>query len=1390
MNNGLRTGYKKLILLLSILLFLPAANAGNQWRQFNIGNSDGLSNSAVNTIYHDARGYIWFGTWDGLNRYDGSRIRVYKPNVFEEGNISNNIIRNILEDRGENLWIITENGINRYNYHTETFTSYLTNTNTINYRENRFNAFLDSDSTLWCNVYDLGLYQYNAEKDTFYNPVKVPGSPGLFRQSVDIACDEGVFWTLSENGEVTGVSSSNRMKIIDSIRIPHHYNLDTDHTWFIQNHGEILLYIGLKNGGLISLNLESRQIRKHAAGERHFKVTSLSKSLEGTFLWGGTDDGQIFQLNISGNAVPGILTHKLRSFSDKQIKIWSVTETRPDLLWVGTDGDGVYKFIMENNFFSSLRKGSPGEGLLSHSIVRAIYEDQKGNLWIGTRGDGLNYIRGSGRETRIYDVQNGLSNNAVLALCEDNHHNMWIGIDGEGIDMLETNTGNILHFPGDFVNETNLSFGYVYAIVFDSFGELWLGTSGYGLLRLQIQKVSDGKYRVKSYKNYRSSLADKNGLQSNIIYAITEGEPTNMWIGTRGSGLYRLNTLTHEFESYRSNPGNLNSLNNNDILSLWKSDNQQLWIGTSGGLNRVDMTTNPFTFQHYTEHDGLPNNTIHSIMEDENGKIWISTNKGLARVDRVNNQVRSYLQSDGLLNNEYTDGASCHGQKSGLFYFGGVNGVDMFDPEKVHDSDYFPRLAITDFSLLRPGNENQGWLLEENIDLVDSLVLKYNQNFFKFNFTTLNYHNKSKCKYAFKLEGIDKEFMIEDRGDEATFTNIPPGKYLLQINWTNDNGVWHPVSRDMHLTILPPFWQTKWAFVLYGLLIIGLILAITMTLKRRIQTRHKITIDRMEFEKIQEMNQYKFQFFTNIAHEFRTPLTLIMAPAAQLMDLKREDAAIRPYLNSIYNNSSRLLHLIKELIDFRKVETGKSHLKVKHNSFTFFLKTITGAFESYARQKTIHLKTLTPAFEVYAWFDDHVMEKILMNLISNAIKYSDEEGEVIVKLEREDDYLKVAVKDTGKGIPEKYQHKIFDRFFEQTDNLPREKGRTDSSGVGLSLTKSLIEFHKGSIHLESIPGQGSCFTILFPFTKDYYSDKEMSTEMVIDETRIKERANEEFTGFDEISNFNGIDSPPEHAKKEKETVLIVDDNVQIRNLIADILTPDYLVLTAGEGAQGLELISKHEISVVVSDIIMPGMDGMVFCKKIKEDISTCHIPVILLTARGEPEDRIEGIDSGADSYIPKPFDPRHLKTRIKKLIENRHMIQQSFQSKNTNHAHAIKGLTDRDTLLMKKLQEFIEKNIDNEEMGSTDLAAELFISKTQLYRKVKALTGFTPHGFIKNIRLQRAGYLLVHTDMTVSEIIYETGFNNRTYFYRSFKEYYGITPLEYARKYHELPHGS
>jgi signal transduction histidine kinase/ligand-binding sensor domain-containing protein/DNA-binding response OmpR family regulator len=1352
------------------------------WRHEKIGNSKGLSNSAVTSVYQDSKGYIWFGTWDGLNQYDGRIIKVFKPNVFQTGNISNNIIRQMLEDKNHNLWIITENGINKYNRNSESFIPYLTDTNPSEYQENRFSATLDQDSTIWCSKYYYGVCRFDSVQNQYSSPLRISNRPDLLTHILGFGFSQNNhLWCINADGILYDIANNS---IHNNIKLKDSNSLNFKQNWFIKTKDNLIIFIAYKHGGILKIDTKRNKLFAIRKGDKSFHITSLSINLTMDYFWGGTDNGEIFRLEKNSTDIT-LINKELPELSGKPIKIWTIKETEPDLLWIGTDGDGVYKYITKNNYFSSIGEGNLNKGMLNHKIVRAILEDKDENLWVGTRGNGINIIPCINGKTKVIDNKKGLYSNAVLCLGKDKYGNIWIGEDAPGIDMYDASTGKILHFPDDFGNSNSLSLGSVYAICQDSFGDLWVGTSGYGIYRFTIRKKVSGRYDIKKYQQYTKE--NTNVLKSNIIYSIIEGSPNVLWVGTRGAGLYRLNTLTDEFQAFLSEPDNQNSLNNNDVLSLWKAPDQKLWIGTSGGLNCMNMETYPYKFTHFTENEGLPNNTVHAILGQNNSNIWISTNKGLAQLNTQTGKFKIYNQSDGLRNNEFTDGASCIGKKSGLFYFGGIDGLDAFHPGKVKNSLYFPRIAVTNFTLLNKA-ASDSLQFHRNIDLIDTLNLKYNQNFFRFDFTSLNYHSSEKCRYIYKLENFNNNYITAAQNHEATFTNVPPGEYIFKIKWTNEDGSWNSSPKKIYISIDPPLWKTNVAYLIYALLFVLTCLLTVYLIRKQLILKQKRTEEWMAVQKTKEINQYKFQFFTNIAHEFRTPLTLIMAPASQLLDLKDKDRRITPYIKSIYNNAARLLHLIQELIDFRRIETGYFSLKVKEGNLVDFVRSIIEAFDQYAGQKGITLSFRAVQDDINGWFDRNILEKVLLNIISNALKYTPAGGKIAVSINcEENNNVSITVKDNGIGIPKEFQAKIFHRFFQYQGTTINKRGmETDSAGVGLSLTQSLVELHKGSIRVESEEGKGSSFKINLPIEQQAYSETERKETLLFEEPKIKHHAEIELIGTEKIHfepSGNGSMVP-------QKTVLVVDDNEQIRNLLFDILHLEYKVLTAASAREALNQIQAEEIHIIVSDIIMPGIDGLEFCRMVKENIYSCHIPLILLTAKGEIEQRIEGIESGADSYIPKPFNPRHLKARIRQLIENKIRMQQAFQSYPFQFFSRKNGFNKRDNQIIEKLQKFIEENLDNEDLDADLLAEHLNMSKTHLYRKIRALTDFAPHALVKHYRLKKAEELLKDSSLTVSEIIYATGFKNRTYFYRSFKELFHKSPTDFRKAFLESNPGT
>lgn len=785
---------------------------------------------------------------------------------------------------------------------------------------------------------------------------------------------------------------------------------------------------------------------------------------------------------------------------------------------------------------------------------------------------------------------------------------------------------------------------------------------------------------------------------------------------------------------------------------------------------------------HYTEPEQLLNNTVHGILEDAASNIWLSTNSGLVLYDRGKNSFKNFDSNDGLHNNEFTDGSSFKSRISEKLFFGGIEGLDVVYPSRLSLLNHFPRITVTEFQVrnatITPGDETN--LLSTNIDFTNTIILSHDQNFINFSFTTLDYWNKRKSEYMYQLENFDNTWNVIGQQESITFTNIPPGEYTLKINYSNENGVLNSDPRTIRLVITPPFWNTSLAYGIYILLALGLQVAIIFYFRWRAREKRALAIQKLKADQLKELNDYKLQFFTNIAHEFRTPLTMILGPAASL--LQNSNTADEKQLKTIYSNSLRLQKLIEELIQFRKIESGKYQLEISPADLIPFTQEIVESFQQYAIDREVLLEFHPQPETLEAHIDLKKVEKILINLISNAIKYSVKEGIVSISLKEAGDTAIYEIQDEGIGVADENKDKIFENFYQNSTDVMDSSGLAKSTGIGLSLTKSLVQIHGGSISIQSRVGKGSKFTVSLPITAQVNASRVHMDQMALLSPNLKEKILLEFETNHFTGNQNAGKNP---ALKEKYdySLLVVDDNQQITSLLENILSDKYIVLTAKDGREALTRLEDERIDLVISDVLMPDMDGLELCKRIKENIHTSHIPVILLTAKAEIENRIEGLQMGADSYIPKPFHPEHLFIRIEKLIQRMELIRSKFKNIADVELNQLStGISERDDHFFLKITKCIQSHLSELEFNADCIADEVGMSKASLYKKVKTITGLTPHGLIKQYRLKKAADLLKNSSMNVSEVIYETGFNSRSYFYKSFNEVYHCHPKDFGAK--------
>lgn len=1349
----------------------------------NLSNEEGLSNSAVTCILQDSEGVMWFGSWDGLNRYDGANIKVFKPDYLEKSSLSNNIIRNLLEDKYQNLWVITNKDINRFLPHTMTFESYFSENVYMPVREVNLKACIGPDSMLYVSLMRFGLSYYEQSGNIFRQLNLTGISEADHKNIIGLSGgSKNELYLLGSGGKLLIYSKNNVFKKEYEAELGNIGELKFERNWFIRGDRASYLAISFESGGVFLMNLETRELQRFHEGNVQLNVTTINESDVPNEFWVGTDDGSIYKLVLSD--VPELIRmdEKMPELSSNHVKIWTIQQTR-DLLWIGTDGNGVYRYITKGKQFFNIEKGSSESGSLSHNIVRSVYNDESGNLWVGTRGGGLNKLPHESGIRKAYTMENGLSNNAVLSLNMDHRNNLWIGVDGEGVDMLEPSSGKIFHFPRDLKDEKMLEFGNVYSICVDIYGSIWLGTNGYGLVNIEVDSDKDGAYVLRKFRQFRYKDGEQ-GLNSDIVYSILEEGPNILWIGTRGGGLNRLNTLNNSFEIFGVREQVDKKFVDDDILSLCLSSDQKLWIGTSKGLSVLNLSYKPYQFVHYTERNGLPNNTVHGILEDAGGQIWISTNQGLSKLDVSTGIFQNFDKRDGLQNSEYTDGAYFINPESNILYFGGVEGLDWFNPLEIKSSENFPPIILNEFRLnnilVTPGDSTR--ILQNSLNVSEEVILRYNQNFFSISFTSLNYHNSNKCQFSYILEDFSKSWVEAGEQRVAGFTNVPPGKYTLKIKATNEDGIYGPEIRQLSVIVQRPYWNTFIAYLVYTALLGAIIYFIINRFRLRSKQRQQAEMDELERAKSDEINQYKLQFFTDIAHEFRTPLTLILAPAALLAEKLENKRRMGLYARSIFQNASKLQKLISELIEFRKVETRNMKLSFQRFDLVNYISKLIEAFAVYDKINDVKLTFVHPEEPLMAWIDPDKFERIVLNLLSNAIKYTPAGGRVEIELMEEALNFQLNVRDTGIGIPPEIIDRIFDRFYHHGSSSHDTPLTQESGGVGLSLTKGLVELHHGSIRVKNLASGGSEFCVSMPLLQQGYEEKDGENIPYPSREKIALKVEVEFQNLKMI-DING-DDDGQVSDSRQYSVLVVDDNYEVCSLVESILIDTYFVFKAYDGNSALDILNKKAIDLVISDVIMKGMDGIELTRRIKNDLNTSHIPLIMLTAKAEIEDRIVGLEVGADSYIPKPFHPRHLMIRVEKLISRRERFRDTFSEleENSSYSELLKGLTPYDQKIIKSLLEYIDENLQLPELNASSLAHHVAMSKTQLYRKIKALTGLTPHGLINNLRLKKAAIALKSSQKTVSEVYYETGFNSRSYFYQSFKATYGVPPGDYKER--------
>ena len=1389
-----------------ILLALSsnAFSAGLPTLRFeHLSTQDGLSHNSIIEIIQDRQGFMWFGTLNGLDRYDGYNFTAYRPILGDTTSLCHNVINALYEDRRGILWIGTLDGLNRYDRARDCFIRIRHNPNNPNSLvDNRIRCIAeDNYGQIWIGT-EGGLSCYDPRVDTFQNYLPDPNNPNGLGDFIihDIYNDSrDQLWIATEK---EGVYRFNR--ITQSFTRYRHETTESPKagTSAVITIGEDRwgnLWIGTWGDGLQRFDVNAQRFRKvpiFCKGKKPFTTKIITKLLidQSDRMWMSTYDAGLFVIpqiprNVTTAGIEGIQHYLCEPLDETSIQsnaLWTVYLDRTGVVWIGNENGGINKCDTKQSHILHYRFGLSGANSLSNNHVTSFFEDQYGKIWIGTRFGGLNRFDPVTNHFRVYrkdEQNNGLSSDAILCLT-GNRDYLWIGTDGSGLDRYDFKSGQFKHFRHDEQNPSSLGENAVYALYLDKSNTLWVGTWGGGLSKLNSDGQTFSQYPI-----------DRLNDRLNVVTSIAEDTSGGFWLGTYGKGLVFFNPNNEKMLFFRPDDKDSLSLGHDNINTLFVSQDGTLWIGTmGGGLNYVQYFQADSGIAHFGRYDqrhGLPDNIIESLIEDGDGFIWMGTNHGISRLNPANDEIHNFDRNDGFgQDNFYRE--SVLRASNGMLYFGGINGFNVFQPGSISYNPFIPPVVITQFQIFNEtiSPNTQGKIkLDSSIFITENIILSYRENVFSFEFAALDYSCPQKNQYAYIMEGFDQDWRRTDANRRfATYTNLPPGNYTFRVKASNNYGVWNESGTAIHLKITPPFWQTNWMLIIYIGLILGAILLIRMAVQVRERNRAQAEMRRLEAEKTHELDQLKLRFFTHISHEFRTPLTLIIGPVERMLHLgnKLSQEKRDVYNRLVLQNARRLLRLVNQLMDARKLDTGSMKLELQQKEFISFVRAIFSVFHLQAEQRNIRYIFKTELEEQYFYFDPDKIEKALYNVIANALKFTNPGGMVEVSLflappnmesyskrEEAERSICVQVRDTGIGIPPDQIEHIFDPFYQVRQPETRKMHGT---GIGLSISRDFIEMHGGRIIVESTPGKGSTFSLIIPM-RTMAEALKIGEQEVGEQDYIGEMA--ELIPDENLKISNELTESKlsmKNSDKAKPLILIVEDDNDLRHYLAMELESYYSVIQAADGLTGYELAVDRIPDLIICDVLMQVMDGNEFCHRCKNDQRTSHIPIILLTAQTSEEKRKEGLLAGADDYITKPFNPDLLRIRIENLLNTRRKIRERFSHMVYMNPKEI-NVSSPDEQFLQRTVEVVEQYLSDSGFSVDDLSYHVGLSRAQLYRKMQGLINQTPSEFIRNYRLQRAMQLL-EKGHSPSQVCYQIGFKDPSYFTKCFRKQFGRTPQQ------------
>lgn len=1328
--------------LIVFIFWLLCIQNINAYSLRQLSNKNGLSNSAILSISQDKDGFMWFGSCDGLNMFDGLNIQVYKP-TNQKNNLSGNLLECILETKDDISWIQTNYGLDRFNKKQKTVKTYKE-------IKGKNKLAKSKDDDIYVIKEDNLIYYIEHSKDSLYRyPIK-----NSFRSTLRVVVDSNnILWIFTNDGNCQSynIEKKNDGLYLKPLRLFDHdkklkFCFNEGNTVYFVDESYILYEYNLLTQKKYYIYDLKNEIRQNG------ELSAIIKYHSDYYI-GFKTNGLIHLKNISDQKDNYIVNQ-----IDIKSGIFCLTKDKfQDIIWVGTDGQGVYMYYIDSYSVKSTIFNN-----LTYPInkpVRSLFFDKDSSLWVGTKGDGIlkidNYspdkdIKGSKIE-HILSSNSNLNDNSVFAFAKSNRNILWIGSDG-GINYYSYSENKIKKLE---ITAQDKRIKYVHAICEANDSTLWIATVGEGIIKAHIEGAGNSPVitRTKRITVHNAETA------YNYFFTIYKENESTIWFGNRGYGVFKINTLTDQYEIFQFDKDHSNQTLN-DIFSIMKNGNGY-WFGTSFGLISLEDENE----QIYNEANGFPNNTIHGILEDKENNLWLSTNQGIVKFNTIEKTFQTYKQQNELDVIEFSDGAYYKDNASGTLFFGGVNGFLTITKNDFTQKEYTPPILFNNLSIFGKSCNISDFLTKEKDTQV--LVLDYSQNFFSISFTAIDYINGGNYEYLYKLDNLSSNWVENGNSNTTSFTSISPGTYTLYVKYKNRiTGKESPVY-SLIITITPPWYRTDWAFFIYALVLLALIFFCIRLSLKWIKMKKETIISRLNEKQKEEIYESKLRFFTNITHEICTPLTLIYGPCEKIIAHKNTDSYVQKYASLIQRNVEKLNTLIQELIEFRRLDSGNQPLDIQEVSISETTKNIADLFLEIAEYKSISYKVNIPA-NVQWNSDANSYARIITNLLSNAFKYTPDNGEITIDLYTEDNNLIFSITNTGKGIHEENLLTIFDRY-KVLDDFEKhgQDGLFSRNGLGLAICHNLVKLLDGNIQVQSVPKETTQFKVSLPILSINTTHEVIN----IEPTKL----------FIDIPiNFE----PKElHYDKSKPSVVIVDDDTEMLWFISEIFAEKYNIITLNNSEVLLYYLKQDQPELIILDLVLPDIDGISLIKSIKSDKFLAHIPIIILSAKNDPEIQVKGIEAGAEMFITKPFNIDYLEKVVARFFQRDENLKEYYNSALSSFDLKDGRLIHKDEkAFFEKILMIIDQNISNADLSVEFLSSELGLSTRHLHRKLKSITNRTPSDIIKEYRLKIVERLLVTSNMSIEEIIYKVGFNNRGNFFRMFSQKYGITPKSYREQ--------